>query len=351
MEKENNIKISIIIPIYNAEKYLEKCLRSIIIQSLKEIEIICVNDGSTDSSLKILEKLSKEDKRIIIVSQNNSGASKARNTALKKAQGKYCLNIDSDDWIEQGYLEDIYKRAEKDDLDITISNIIFDFINKSEKNNIVNDLDISDKKIILGKEYVKMFFNGNSRGYTCNKLIRRELYIKNNLWYDEEIFLLEDVEILMMLSYYAKKIGKINKAYYHYIQGENNGSYKIKVARLYDISICMNKLAKFYSQHNENGIVSLIKQDKYLHLLSRILENDYLEKEKYEEFVLKFIEEIKKEKKLEFKKEVLKNKYKLFLVTILKIIRISKGLAYFILKISQKIVFFNQYIKKLKFKD
>ncbi len=339
MEKENNIKISIIIPIYNAEKYLEKCLRSIIIQSLKEIEIICVNDGSTDSSLKILEKLSKEDKRIIIVSQNNSGASKARNAALKKAQGKYCLNIDSDDWIEQGYLENIYKRAEKDDLDITISNIIFDFINKSEKNNIVNDLDISAKKIILGKEYVKMFFNGNSRGYTCNKLIRRELYIKNNLWYDEEIFLLEDVEILMMLSYYAKKIGKLNRAYYHYIQGENNGSQKIKVDRLYDVLTCMNNLIRFYSKNNEDEIINLIKQDKYLHLLSRIIENDYLEKEKYKEFILKFIEEIKQENEIIFRKELSKNRYKLFLITIFKMIKsLNIRMGILIIKIAKMII-------------
>lgn len=340
MEKENNIKISIMIPVYNTSKFLEKCLRSIMVQSLKEIEIICVNDGSTDSSLKILEKLAKEDKRILIITKENGGLTTARNTALKKSQGKYCLNIDSDDWIGQGYLEDIYKRAEKDDLDITISNIIFDFINKPEKNYIVNDLDINDEKIITGKDYIEIFFNGNGRGYTCNKLIKRELYIKNNLWYDEEIFLLEDVEILMMLSYYAKKIGKLNKAYYHYIQGENNGSQKKKVAGLYDISICMNKLTEFYSQHNENEIVNLIKQDKYIHLLSRIVENDYLEKEKYKEFILKFIKELKEEKEITFQKKLLKDKYKLFLITIFKILKISNvNFGIFIIKIARNIIF------------
>lgn len=318
---EKKIKVSIIIPIYNAEKSLELCLRSIMIQSLKEIEILCINDGSLDNSLKILENLNKEDNRIIIVNKKNGGASSARNMALKIAKGEYCLNIDSDDWIEQGYLENLYNKAKKDNLDITISNIIFDFKNNSKKNYVVNDLNIDQDKIITGKEYINIFFNGNGHGYTWNKLIKRELYIKNNLWYDEEIFLLEDVEILMMLAYYTKNIGKINKAYYHYIQGENNGSQKIKVDRLYDILTCMNKLIKFYSKNNEDEIINLIKQDKYLHLLSRIIENNYLGKEKYKEFILKFIAEIKQENKIIFRKELFKNRYKSFLITIFKMIK------------------------------
>ena len=293
MKKE--IKISIIIPVYNAEKYLKRCLISIIKQSLKEIEIICVNDGSIDNSLEILKKLQLEDKRIIIIDQKNSGSSGARNAALKIAKGEYCLNIDSDDWIEQDYLKDIYNRAKKDDLDIIISNIIFDFQSNTQKNYIVNDLDIDNDKIITGKEYINIFFTGNGYGYTCNKLIKRELYIKNNLWYDEEIFLLEDVEMLITMSYFARKIGKLNRAYYHYIQGENNGSKKIQVARLYDILICMNKLIKFFSFYNENKIVDLVKQEKYIHLLSRSLENNYDEREEYEKFIKKFLNEIKKE--------------------------------------------------------
>lgn len=344
--KKNNIKISVIIPIYNAEKYLEKCIESIIKQSLEEIEIICVNDGSKDNSLKIINNLKSKDDRIIVINKKNGGSSSARNVALKIARGEYCLNIDSDDWIEQGYLEETYSKAKENNLDILVTDLIFDYQNNYQKNYIKKDLQISDQKILTGKEYIKIFFKRNRYGYSCNKLIKKELYTKNKFWYDEEIFLLEDLEILMMLSYFAKKVGKLNKAYYHYIQGENNGSYKIKIARLYDILICMNKLIDFFSYYNENEIVNLIKQDKYLHLLSRIVENSYLEKEEYKKFILKFVEEIKKEKKVKFEKEVLKNKYKLFLVTILKIIRIiNKNLAFFVLKISKQIVSFNKYIK------
>lgn len=341
---EREIKISIIIPIYNAEKYLKRCLESIITQSLKEIEIICVNDGSTDNSLEILEKFQENNDRIIIINKKNSGASSARNTALKIVKGKYCLNIDSDDWIEQGYLEDLYNKAEKDNLDITITNIIFDFKDSNKKNYIINDLKIEDSKVISGKEYVKKFFIENSYGYTWNKLIKRELYTKNNLWYDEEIFLLEDLEILMQLSYYAERIGKLNKAYYHYIQGENNGSQKFRVERLKDIIIGMNKLINFYTKRDEKEIVKLMKQNKYLHLMSRILEGDYsVEKKKYDEILISIINEIKNEKSIFFKNIVSKNKYEKFLLFIIKEIKKRNiKIAILIIEIAKKIVFFRK---------
>ena len=336
---EKNIKISIMVPIYNTSLYLEKCLRSIMKQSLPEIEIICVNDGSTDNSLEILKKIAKEDERIIIINKKNGGLTTARNAALKIAKGEYCLNIDSDDWIEQGYLEELYNRAEKDNLDIVISNIIFDFINNFQEDYVVNDLDIDNEKVIGGIEYINLFFNGNGYGYTWNKLIKRELYIKNNIWYNEKIFLLEDVEMLMRISYYAKKIGKINNGYYHYIQGDNNKSQKAKVKGLNDIFICMNNLIDFYLKNNEREILNLVKQDKYLHLLSRILEYDYVEKEKYKDFILKFIDEIKKEEKLIFSNKLLKNRYKLFLIIIFKLIKYTnKKIGFLIIKIAKMVI-------------
>lgn len=146
-EKQKSPEISIIIPIYNREKHLEKCIRSVIEQDFENIEIICVNDGSEDKSLEILESLQKEDERIVIVNKKNGGSSSARNAALKIARGKYCLNIDSDDWIEQGYFKAIYERAEKDNLDITISDIKIDYLNKN-KTEYRKDLNINENDVI-----------------------------------------------------------------------------------------------------------------------------------------------------------------------------------------------------------
>lgn len=243
----NNIKISIIIPIYNTSKFLEKCIRSIMEQNFKEIEIICVNDGSKDNSLEILNKLAKEDSRIMVIDKKNEGVSKARNVALEKAQGKYCLNVDSDDWIEQGYLKALYERAEKDNLDITISNIIFDYLDNSKKNYILNDLNISEEKIINKDEYINVFLKNNFHGYTWNKLIKTELYKNNKLKYNEEISMLEDVEIILKIVKFSKKIGKVNKAFYHYIQHDASCCQNISLKKVKDVNKCFKILLKCFS--------------------------------------------------------------------------------------------------------
>ena len=169
------IKISIIIPVYNAEQYLEQCLESVIKQSLKEIEIICVNDGSIDNSLRILEEYSRKDNRIIMINQENGGSSKARNSALQIAKGEYCLNIDSDDWIEEGYFEAIYNKAKKENLDIVISNYYLSFFTQKANKEKV-DLKLKKGEIIEGSQYILLLLTENFIGYMWNKLIKREIF-------------------------------------------------------------------------------------------------------------------------------------------------------------------------------
>lgn len=125
------VKVSVLVAVYNAEKYLEKCLNSLLNQSLTNIEIICVNDGSTDSSLKILERYTKLDKRIIIINQENAGASSARNNGLNYANGEYVCLVDSDDFISEDCLEKSYNYAKEQLLDACIFNLII-YSEKSE---------------------------------------------------------------------------------------------------------------------------------------------------------------------------------------------------------------------------
>lgn len=114
----NNPKISIIVPVYNVEKYLSKCLNSLINQTLAELEILCVNDGSTDNSAKILADFAKMDSRIKVFFQENSGQSAARNLAIERATGEYLGFVDSDDWVDLDYFEKLYNTAKKYDCDI-----------------------------------------------------------------------------------------------------------------------------------------------------------------------------------------------------------------------------------------
>ena len=274
------IKISIIIPVYNAEQYLEQCLESVIKQSLKEIEIICVNDGSIDNSLRILEEYSRKDNRIIIINQENGGSSKARNSALQIAKGEYCLNIDSDDWIEEGYFEAIYNKAKKENLDIVISNYYLIFYIKKENKEKV-DLKLKKGEIIEGSQYILLLLTENFIGYMWNKLIKRKLFIQNNVKYNNDIFLLDDMNILIKLAYHAKRIGKLEEAYYYYRIGENNGTKKINFNYYYDIKNCFEDLNEYFKINNIKEYVDILNNRKLYTLYTDLMIKNYKKDKNY----------------------------------------------------------------------
>ena len=113
-------KVSIIIPVYNAEKYLGKCLESLLSQTLQEMEIICVDDGSSDSSPEILKRFQERDGRVRILTQENQYAGAARNNGMKEAQGEYLLFLDADDFFENTLLEKVYNQGKKMEADIVL---------------------------------------------------------------------------------------------------------------------------------------------------------------------------------------------------------------------------------------
>mgnify|MGYP004528342755 FL=1 len=116
----DNTKISVILPVYNVEKYLRQCLDTIIGQTLREIEVLCVDDGSTDNSARILEEYAQKDQRVKIYTQKNAGAGAARNLGLRQASGKYLSFLDSDDFFEPDMLEEAYKQAERYEAEMVV---------------------------------------------------------------------------------------------------------------------------------------------------------------------------------------------------------------------------------------
>ncbi|WP_300756115.1 glycosyltransferase family 2 protein [uncultured Brachyspira sp.] len=183
------IKVSVIIPIYNAEKYLKECLNSIINQTLKEIEIICINDCSTDSSIKILEEYAKKDNRIKIFNTEKSsgGPATGRNIGIEKSRGEYIGFIDNDDYVNENFYEELYKTAKKYDADIVNNlNIINYYENGKYNNNWCHIKNYTKKQkleyeIILNKkDFMKpgKFFLTN---YIWNKLYKRSFIIDNNI--------------------------------------------------------------------------------------------------------------------------------------------------------------------------
>lgn len=175
-------KVSIIMPIYNVEQYLEQCLDSCINQTLEDIEIICVNDGSPDNSMQILENYSKKDLRIKIINQENQGISETRNNGFKFASGDYILFLDSDDWLKENACEVAYNQAIKNNNDfVYFSHLVYsESTGKYKEINITKFAEkLKDEKQINLKKVKNVNYIYNA--YVWNKLYKRQWLINSNI--------------------------------------------------------------------------------------------------------------------------------------------------------------------------
>lgn len=176
--KSTNPRISVLIPVYNSAKYLPECLKSIEEQTFQDFEIICINDGSKDNSLSILEDVQKRDGRIKIINQNNSGVAITRNRLLKESRGKYIAFIDSDDWVKPDYFETLFKRAEQAKADIIKCNFIeFDDNNKTYHKANCTKMFYREPT----DEPASKFKSGLYDSLVWGKLWRRDFIIENKI--------------------------------------------------------------------------------------------------------------------------------------------------------------------------
>ena len=205
------VKISVVIPVYNIERYLEECLDSVIGQTLESIEIIVINDGSTDNSLKIIEKYQKKDSRIILVTQENKGVSEARNKGIELASGEYVTFIDGDDFVDLKMYEELYKNSENADIVFSNMNIYNDKTKKSKH----LDFKLPFEKEEYGIFYFKYSFIG-----VYNKIYKRSFLLKNNLFFEKDLRY-EDILFTLKACLYAKKYKFVKKNHYFYRVGRN----------------------------------------------------------------------------------------------------------------------------------
>jgi glycosyltransferase involved in cell wall biosynthesis len=183
---KNNISVSIIIPIYNCAQYLEKCLNSVINQTLKDIQIICINDGSIDKSLEILNEFLKKDKRIEIINLNfNRGQSYARNQGLENAKGDFIGFVDADDFVDLDYFEKLYNEAIKNDCEIVMAGIRLH--KRSGKTKIIDNF--KNKILIDVNEKISHLNNGS----TCTKIFSHNLISKYNIKFPEDLIYEDNV--------------------------------------------------------------------------------------------------------------------------------------------------------------
>lgn len=263
--------ISLIIPCYNAVQTLEKCLDSVILQSYKNIEIIIVDDGSTDETSKVYEKYESKDKRIKILKQTNSGVAKARNKGVKVATGEYICFVDSDDWVETNYCSELYHLLVNENADIAVVEAIYE----DRNGKIVFEKPISTEKVYDGKRALALLLEDEIiQSHPWGKLYRAS-FLKN-VSFPENLKCFEDYSTLFRVFDKAVKVVKSNDKLYHYIQHDDSLSHNLSPETAYYFYLAIMEVFKFWKSttqvKNHQKITKNIIR-KLLMALKRILRN------------------------------------------------------------------------------
>lgn len=250
-----NDLISIIIPIYNVEKYVGRCIESVINQTYKNIEIILIDDGSTDSSKIICQKYTKEDSRIHYYFKKNGGVSLARNMGIEKSNGKFIQFVDADDYIEKNMVEVLYNNIIKYNADISTCNI-----KKMDKNGkILFPIQHLGIHTYTKDEYIKNIYDEKMYyAYPINKLIKKEII--GNIRFDEQVFNMEDILFILEITQNVKLVVYDGNEYlYNYVFRPDSASRKKYDEKNLSILRPMNIII-----------------DKYLNLFSENLKDDFI---------------------------------------------------------------------------
>lgn len=241
--KQQRPAISIIVPIYNVENYIKRCLVSIQEQTFKDWECILVDDGSPDKSGKICDEFAITDSRFNVIHQQNGGVSKARQTGTNAAQGEYTIHVDPDDWIESNMLNSLYLKAKEEDADMVICDFIME---ENGINQYMQQKPYSTDPTQIARQMLCYIDGYNILHGSCwNKLIKRASYNNDKIKIDfqpTDITICEDLLFNLRLCYHIKKITYLNKAFYHYIirdkaslsatNSMHNINMKLKVANI-----------------------------------------------------------------------------------------------------------------------
>lgn len=244
------MKISVIVPVYNVENYLEKCLNSLVNQTLQEIEILVINDGSTDNSQKIIDEFQEKfPQKIKVFTKENGGLSDARNFGIDRAIGEFLAFVDSDDYVSENMLQEMYDLAIKNQAELVICNLQ----KVDENGNVTQKLtqipNFSDK-INLEKNF-SVF--ADISYFACNKIFKKELFEGKRF---QKGMHFEDIELIPQILLQCKTLAKIDAFHYQYLERTNSIS-KSHTERGLDIFKAVKNVEKFF----ENSIYSTKKEE------------------------------------------------------------------------------------------
>ncbi len=261
----SNPIVSVIVPVYNVEPYLERCLNSIINQTYRNLEIILVDDGSSDGSSEICDMFERQDSRICVIHKSNGGLVSARKAGIVRAKGEYAAYVDSDDWIECDMYYQLVNHMLQNDADIVTSgvyrdyqdNIICEFDNIQEG---VYDLEKIKAGILPLFMYTGNFYEAGINIHIYNKLFKRKLLLKHQLRVDDMINVGEDAAVVYPYILNANKMVILHKSYYHYCIRSNSimaGGYRNELAGHRCIYKIIRKQIEEYKEQNINLIMQL----------------------------------------------------------------------------------------------
>lgn len=290
-----NPYISVIIPVYNAELYIENCIESVLNQTFKNFEVIIIDDGSKDKTYKICNELSKKDSRIKVFQKRNEGVSAARNYGISRCKGEYIIFIDSDDWIEDNEFEVIYQYNQKYNTDIILFNSINDYFknNKLVKSSIRGTNKLISIDINNMKDYFTYLFKSTEIAACWNKCFKSNIIKNNKIMFNENMVMYEDFEFVLRYFNFSNNILVIPDILYHYnIKSEVFSlSKRDKLNIAEDMHYLFKSLNKFLQRINL-GKSEMIEMYEYISGLynlcfSKMLEKKYNMNQRKE--TLKFI--------------------------------------------------------------
>lgn len=243
--------ISIITPVYNREKYLTRCINSILAQTYQGWELLLIDDGSTDGSGKICDDYAARDNRIRAFHKENGGVSSARQLAIEQARGEYSIHIDSDDWVEPRMLEEMLEEAINTQADVVVASFYKEYNGK-----VV--LQQQRSKDNAPSSLLEDIVKGRQMGSLCNKLLRHSLYNKYNVSFAKDINLGEDALVLVQLLQHPIKVQYLDCAYYHYM-----GNGDITLSRVYNkkkyhtISTYVQEMQKVVPNYLKDSVMDI----------------------------------------------------------------------------------------------
>lgn len=277
-------KVSIIVPVYNVEKYLERCIKSIVGQTYENTEIILVNDGSTDSSLQICKGY-ESDSRVIIVDKINGGLSDARNAGLNVATGDYVAFIDSDDFIKESMIEQMMIAINRDESDICVCDM--EYLYDDGKINFASGGNFKLSSIKENPELIRI---NNS---ACNKLFKKEMF-KDVKFPVGKYY--EDLATIPILIYKANKVSKVNDAFYVYYQRSGSIAHTAN-KKIFEIYDAIDDCIQYVKQHgNEEIIIKELNHFFIIHGLdlTTLRIKDFDDKSLREEYLIENMNELQK---------------------------------------------------------